>query len=119
MVAVIGASIAYFAYVAIVGLALSGLPRRRRGLAVGMAGVGLALTAAASAAEGFWLEWFLLPLLLLLVGYWASGTLWVKPDPDFERLLSGLDRRFDLARRAARLPRSLSELLEVSYVGIY
>ena len=115
----IGASVAYFAYVAVVGLVLPGLSSRRRLLAVASAAAGLALTAAADAAEGFWLQSFLLPLLLLLVGYWASGTLWVKPDPRLERLLSGLDRRFDLPRLSASLPRFLAELLELSYVGIY
>lgn len=115
----IWASVGYFAYVAIVGLVLPGLSSRRRLFAAASSGVGLALAAAADAAEGFWVQWFLLPLLLLLVGYWASGTLWVKPDPRLERLLSGPDRRFDLPRLSARLPRFLAELLELSYVGIY
>jgi len=116
---VVGASVAYFAYVAIVGLALPGLASRRRGLAAGISAVGLGLAAAASAAEGFWLESFLLPLLLLLVGYWASGTLWVTPQPRFERLLAAFDTALDIPRLAARLPRILCELLELSYVGIY
>ena len=115
----VGASVAYFAYVAIVGLTLPGLASRRRGLAAGISAVGLGLAAAASAAEGFWLESFLLPLLLLLVGYWASGTLWVTPQPRFERLLAAFDTALDIPRLAARLPRILCELLELSYVGIY
>jgi membrane-associated phospholipid phosphatase len=116
---VIGASVAYFVYVAVVGLLLPGLPSRRRLLAVAVSGGGLALAAAATVVEGFWLESFLWPLLLLLVGYWASGTLWVAPQPRFERLLAAFDRAIDIPRRAAQLPRILCELLEVSYVGIY
>jgi len=116
---VIGASVAYFAYVAIVGLALPGLPSRRRAVGVGVSVVGLALAAAAYGAEGFWLRSFLLPLLLLLVGYWASGTLWTGPDSRVERLLAAFDRALDVPGLAARLPRILCELLELSYVGIY
>lgn len=119
MVTVVGASVAYFVYVAVVGLVMPGLPARRRLLAVSVSGGGLALAATASIAEGFWLESFLLPLLLLLVGYWASGTLWVGPQPRFERLLAACDRALDVPRRAASLPRILCELLELSYVGIY
>ena len=55
MVWVIGASVAYFAYVAVVGLVLPGLASRRRLLAIGLAALGLGLTAVASRAEGFWL----------------------------------------------------------------
>jgi membrane-associated phospholipid phosphatase len=119
MVTVIGASVAYFGYVAVVGLVLPGLASRRRLLAVGLAALGLGLTAIAFTAEGFWLASFLLPLLLLLVGYWASGTLWVAPQPRFERLLAAVDTALDIPRLAARLPRILCELLELSYVGIY
>lgn len=115
----IAASVAYFGYVAVVGLALPGLPGRQRRLAAAAAGVGLALTAGAYAAEGFWLRSLWLPLLLLLVGYWASGTLWIGPDPRVERLLAAFDRALDVPRLAARLPRVACELLEVSYVGIY
>ena len=118
MVTVIGASVAYFLYVAVVGLVMR-LPARRRLLAVSVSSGGLALAATASRAEGFWLESFLRPLLLLLVGYWASGTLWVAPQPRVERLLAAFDTTLDLPRLAARLPRILCELLELSYVGIY
>jgi len=116
---VIGASVAYFAYVAIVGLGLPGLASRRRVYAVALSAVGLALAAAASIAEGFWLRSFFLPLLLLLVGYWASGTLWIGPDPRIERRLVAFDRALQVPQLAARLPRMLCELLELSYVGIY
>ena len=115
----VGASVAYFGYVAVVGLVLPGLSSRRRLFAVGLSALGLGLTAIASTAEGLWLESFLLPLLLLLVGYWASGTLWVAPQPRFERLLAAFDTSLDIPRLAARLPPILSELLELSYVGIY
>jgi membrane-associated phospholipid phosphatase len=119
MVIVVGASVAYFGYVAVVGLALPGRPSRRRALAVALSAVGLALASLASTVEGFWLASFLLPLLLLLVGYWASGTLWVAPQPRFERLLAAVDTELDVPGLAARLPRILCELLELSYVGIY
>jgi membrane-associated phospholipid phosphatase len=119
MVTVTGASVAYFAYVAIVGVALPGLPARRRMLAVGLSVVGVALAGAVSAADGFWLRALVLPLLLLLVGYWASGTLWIGPDSRVERRLGAFDRALRVPRIAARLPRILCELLELSYVGIY
>ena len=115
----VGASVAYFVYVAVVGLALPGLPSRRRQLAVGASVLGFALAAAATLADGFWLRSFFLPLLLLLVGYWASGTLWIGPDPRIERLLAAFDRALGLSQLSGRLPRLVLELLEASYVGVY
>ncbi|HJR59255.1 MAG TPA: phosphatase PAP2 family protein [Vicinamibacterales bacterium] len=115
----IPASILYFAYVAAVALLLPGLPRHARRSAVAAAAAGLILTAITAATTTFWLRDVLLPPILLLVAYWASGLLWVAPMPRVERALGVIDARLKIPPLVRRMPRSICELLELAYAGVY
>ena len=111
---------AFFAYVAAVAVLLPGLPPSSRRRALMGAGAGLALTAFATwlPASQVLHDWVLPPLLLLL-GYWASGALFVAPMAGAERVLDGTDRALGISAVAARTPRALAELLELAYLGVY
>ncbi|HYU25725.1 MAG TPA: hypothetical protein VEO74_11010 [Thermoanaerobaculia bacterium] len=61
----------------------------------------------------------LLPSIVLLIGYWTSGLLFVRPMPRLERALVALDARLRIQAIAACCPRTVAELLEFSYSGIY
>jgi hypothetical protein len=114
------ASAVFLAYAAAVAALPRGLASGRRIKALGGAGVGAVGLAASLAlpAEGFANTW-IFPGLLLLIGYWTSGLLFVAPMPRLERALVSLDVRLDIQRTAGRLPRALAELLEFAYACIY
>lgn len=111
---------AFFGYVALVALLLPRLPRaslRRAliGAAAGFASLTVSAWLPAQAIPHGWV----LPPLLLLPGYWASGALFVAPMPRAERVLVGADRALGISAVAARTPCALVELLELAYVGVY
>jgi hypothetical protein len=61
------------------------------------------------------------PATLLLVGYWLSGLLFIRPDADLERWLQRVDKVF-LTRALAsykRAPRLITEYFELSYLLVY
>lgn len=114
------ASLAFFGYVVVVAL----LPRPMRaacrakalaGAALGATVVGLSLTLAPANLANVWV----LPVAALLIGYWASGLLFVAPMARAERFLAELDGRLKIHEIAARMPRPLVELLEFAYSGVY
>lgn len=110
----------FFAYTILAALITGRLPRRNRWLAIGGAGVGLLLNNVPVGAQLVpALEHWILPPVLLLLGYWASGLLFAAPMPRAERALHGLDRRLRIRPLAARTPRWLAELLELAYAGVY
>jgi hypothetical protein len=114
------ATAVFLAYVAAVAVLPRGLPTARRTTALAGAGAG-ALGLVASVAlpfEGFANTW-ILPGLLLLIGYWTSGALFVAPMPRLERVLVDLDVRLHVQGAAGHFPRALVELLELAYAGIY
>jgi hypothetical protein len=113
------ASAAYFLYIAVVSLLPRRLTWRRRTQALAAAAGGFALTWLTAATTAFWLHSFVLPLALLLAAYWTCGLLWTGPMLRIERLLEAFDVRLGLPALATRLPRSLCELLELAYVGVY
>ena len=93
-------------------------PKRRRAVAFGVAG--LALTAAAvMLPAGRLLHDWLFPPVLLLLGYWSSGALFVAPMPAAERWLLAIDRRLHVRSIAGRTPALLADVLELAYAGIY
>ena len=110
----------FFAYVAIV----AALPRRMRrarqagALAGAALGAGVIALSRILPADGIANVW-LLPPAALLIGYWASGLLFVAPMPRAERLLAGMDVRLRIGEMAARMPRLVVEVLEFAYAGIY
>ena len=114
------ASFVFFGYVLLVAPLVRGLPLRRRVRATVGSAAGLILTAVAHAQPHHPVlhDWIVPPALLLL-GYWASGLLFAAPMPRAERTLDDLDRALDIDRAAARMPRSLAELLEIAYGGVY
>ena len=100
-------------------LLLPRLPWSARRRAIALAAGGLILTAITASTTAFWFRDVLLPPMLLLVGYWASGFLWVAPMPRYERLLARFDRALGLPSAPVRLPKALLDLLELAYVGVY
>lgn len=114
------ASVVFFAYTAAAAMAVAGLPARKRARALAAAGVGIALTIASILIprQPVLHEWVLPPVLLLLA-YWASGLLFVAPMPGAERALMRLDRAIGVSRIAAKTPRAIVELLEFAYAGVY
>src|SRR5204862_7832277 len=114
------ASFVFFAYVALLAELRRGVTSRARLRIWAGAAVGAALTAAASRlpADGFANAW-VFPPVILLIGYWTSGLLFVAPMPRLEGALAGLDRRLRIQTIAAACPRIVAEFLELAYSGIY
>jgi hypothetical protein len=116
----IAASAAFFVYVIAAAATVPGLPRRARTLAVAGSLAGLVITAAAQATPPTPIlhDWVVPPVLLLL-GYWASGLLFAAPMPRVEAALSAIDRWLDIDPAARATPRWLAEVLELAYAGVY
>lgn len=114
------ASIGYFAYTAAAAIAIPTLTRaaRVRSLTLSLAGLLLALLAMMLPQSAVLHGW-VLPPMLLLVGYWSSGMLFTGPMLGVERVLQGVDRALQIRRFSARLPRLLAEFLELSYAAVY
>jgi hypothetical protein len=110
---------AFFAFAAfLAGVRPSLAPARPRLWAGSAIGAALAIAAARAPAGGTANVW-ILPPLVLLVAYWTSGLFFVRPMPRAERLLMAIDTRWRVRALAARCPRPLAELLELSYAAIY
>src|SRR5262245_40797045 len=116
----IAASLAFFFYVLAVALVMPGLARRARMLAALGSLVGLAIALAAHAVRPVPLlhDWVVPPVLLLL-GYWTSGLLFVAPMPRVEAALSEVDRWLAIEPAASATPRWLADVLEGAYAGVY
>jgi hypothetical protein len=114
------ASLAFFAYVALLAeLQPRVSPRARVRVWAGAAlGAALAITAMRLPPDGIANGW-LLPPALLLLGYWTSGLLFVAPMPTVERRLLAIDAGLRVPAIAARTPRFVAELLEIAYIGVY
>lgn len=112
-------SIAFFAYLALAAEFRPGMTRRRQvdvwcasalGAAVAVASQRLAATGPADV--------LILPAAVLLIGYWASGRLFVRPMPRAECALRDIDRLLRIPSIAARCPHLVVEYLELSYGGV-
>jgi hypothetical protein len=114
------ASVVFFLYVAGVALLVARLSSRR--LYGVIAGVALALIItrllSIQPSQPFLQDWIVPPALLLL-GYWTSGLLFVSPMPRMERALLAVDDALAVATAARRTPRWLAEVLEIAYAGVY
>ena len=110
----------YFAVLSIAAW-LRPLSRRRR---IEIATIGAAMCATLSlfvgSAPPLVRDW-LMPALLILVGYYLSGLFFVAPTPGFEAWLAEWDRRLlgEPATRFARWPRFLLAYLEIVYMGCF
>jgi hypothetical protein len=113
------ASVPYFLYVAAVAVVLRGLRPLARLRACAGAAVGLLLAILGARTDAFWLQLVVLPPMTLLVAYWCSGFLWVAPMERIEDFFIRSDRLLHVPQAAARLPRAVSELLELAYAGVY
>jgi hypothetical protein len=114
------ASLAFFAYIAVVALLRRGVPDRALRLVTAGLGAGVLLTLlSARLPHTVVLHDWLVPPILLLLAYWTSGVLFVAPMPRVEGILMGIDRRLAVDAAAARAPRTLAEALELAYVGVY
>src|SRR5688500_17018561 len=99
------ASVPYFLFICTMALVARDLPRSSRRLAVGSALVGLGVTVAAFFTTEFWLRSVVLPPLVLLIGYRASGFLWRGPMFDVEAKLIAADRALGVGELVRRTPR--------------
>ena len=114
------ASLVFFVYVLAVAPLVRGLARQARRLAAVGSFAGLAIAAGAHLARPTPLlhDW-LIPPVLLLLGYWTSGLLFAAPMPRVEAALWAMDTWLNVEPAARATPRWLADVLEAAYVGVY
>jgi hypothetical protein len=120
-------AIGYFSYLLIVAMSRRRFARARTGALVGTAFSFLVL--AAQSTGWSWLPResllfaFIVPLAVLLAGYWLSGLFFVSPMHTIEQRLLAADdwllRRTGVLGAYAARPRIVHEFFEVAYVLVY
>lgn len=115
----LAASAAYFVYVTLLTLLMRGVARRGRVRAIACVALAVVAMALALRTTHHLLQVWLLPPILLLLAYWATGALFVAPMARVERALQSVDDQLFIRERAARMPRWLVTLLELAYTGVY
>ncbi len=115
------ASVVSFAYTALVAAFIrTALPSAARLRAVCGSVAGLLLTVASAMARFHpLLHGWLMPPVLLLLGYWTSGLLFVAPMRHVEQMFAFVDRLVHVRRVGARAPASVAEFLELSYAAVF
>jgi membrane-associated phospholipid phosphatase len=113
------ASVPYFIFITAAALIAGDLPRSSRILAAGSAGLGLALALTAGLTEAFWLRSLVLPAIVLLIAYRASGFLWRGPMFGIEAKLAAADHALGIPALVRSTPPLLAEFLEFAYFGVY
>jgi membrane-associated phospholipid phosphatase len=112
-------AIAYFVYLAIVCW-LRPVPIGRRVVLAAIAAVEIAAIGwIADSGILFLRQWA--PLATILIGYYASGLLFVAPSPAIEAWLMTWDRRLlgNPTTRFAAWPRGVLAALEIAYMGCF
>lgn len=111
------ASFGFFIYCSALAITLE---RSRRNRVLTGCATGLLIAAGWLASANYPLlhDW-LLPPIALLVAYWTSGALFTAPSQTAEIRLRALDDAWRIRWLAARAPRLLAELLELSYLWVY
>ncbi len=113
------AGVIFFGYVILVGAVRSPGPAALRRVLSG-AVVGLVVLAVSmSARQPPVLNHWIWPPLVLLIAYWSTGLLFVKPSIPQENALRWLDDRLDIRAISRRTPRPVVEVLEAAYTGVY
>jgi membrane-associated phospholipid phosphatase len=113
------AGVIFFAYVILVGAVRSPGPAAlRRVLSGGVAGL-VVLAVSVFASQPPALNLWIWPPLVLLIAYWSSGLLFVKPSIPQESALRWLDDRLDIRAVSRRTPQPVAEVLEAAYAGVY
>ena len=115
----LAASAVYFVYVALLAALMRGVARGRRVRAFTCVALAALVMVAAARTAGALLHVWLLPPILLLLAYWATGALFVAPMPRIERALQRVDQRLRIRERALRAPAWLATFLEFAYAGVY
>jgi hypothetical protein len=113
------ASVPYFIYIAAVAMFSRDLPASSRARSAGSAVVGLALALAAALTDVYWLRALILPPIVLLIAYRASGFLWRGPMFGIEAKLVAADQALGIPVLVRRTPRIVAEFLEFAYLGVY
>ncbi len=114
-----GATLIFFVFLAIAAAASRPKPARVYELFAGVtAGLLLVCLVAALPYQPILHDWVAPPIALLLA-YWTSGLLFVRPRERQERALLGFDRRLGILSQAKQMPWLLRTTLELAYVGIY
>jgi hypothetical protein len=109
----------FFAYLlAVIAQRRWELPRVRLALAGSLAALGFLLFTWRVEQPAVLIEW-LWPPAVLLMAYWTSGLLFVRPVGWQERTLAWMDDRLGVRAAARGIPRAGAELLEAAYVGVY
>ena len=106
------AGVIFFGYVILVGAIRSPGPAAVRkvlaGAVIGLVVLAVAIFASQPPALNHWI-W---PPLVLLIAYWSSGLLFVKPRISQERVLQWLDDRLEIRALSRRTPQPVAEVLE-------
>jgi membrane-associated phospholipid phosphatase len=113
------ASAIFFLYIGSVAAFHPLLDARRRTQALGGVALGLIGVIASITVPSTLLTDWVVPPALLLLGYWTSGLLFVKPMPRAEQVLRRIDRQLRIGRLARGSPRALAEFLELAYLAVY
>ena len=113
------AGVIFFGYVILVGAVRSPGPAALRrvlsGAVAGLVVLAVSMFASQPPALNHWI-W---PPLVLLIAYWSSGLLFVKPSIPQESALRWLDDRLDIRAISRRTPQPVAEVLEAAYAGVY
>ena len=111
-------AIGYFCLLALLALARP-LPSRRRALILSVAAMMSGAIYGVSTTSGPVRHWF--PNVTILVAYYLSGRLFVRPSPSIEASLMAWDRRLlgDPAAAFVTWPAWLLTALDVIYLGTF
>jgi membrane-associated phospholipid phosphatase len=109
----------FFVYIGTLAAFHPRVPTRRRALALCGSAIGLGGVIVSSVASNSLLDDWVLPPVLLLMGYWTSGLLFVSPMPRAEQALQRVDRQLRIRQAVQASPRALAEFLEIAYLAVY
>jgi membrane-associated phospholipid phosphatase len=115
-------AVGYLSYLAVVSLARREYAKARAPLFIAAVAAWGVVVVVGRAALSPALE-VVLPSLILLIGYWLSGLLFVRPDPRLERWLLSADEivltRPGVLTWFRTAPRIVTEYFELSYLLVY